>query len=169
MACSHTEKIRVFEMGERAIKIFVGSYTLNRLSVLTDTGRENFLLKKENSLCMQYCILQAHHIEQLVMYLMDEVKAIAENTKNSKFDRMIRDPKSSFINARKSIIGGSNLKLSQAQCIDMILPELIEELTKINTVSPLLLNHKKVTKFLECEKISHVILNLLKKSYIILT
>lgn len=38
---------------------------------------------------------------------------------------MIRDPRSSFINAKKSILACSNVKLSQAQCLDMILPELI--------------------------------------------
>lgn len=35
---------------------------------------------------------------------------------------MFQDPKSSFINARKSILACSNVKLSQAQCLDMILP-----------------------------------------------
>lgn len=38
---------------------------------------------------------------------------------------MFQDPKSSFINARKSIIASTNVKLSQAQCLDMILPEFI--------------------------------------------
>ena len=56
---------------------------------------------------------------------------------------MIRDPRSSFIKAKNSIIGNSNVRLSQAQCIDMILPELIEELTKINTISGMILNPKK--------------------------
>lgn len=103
------------------------------------------------------------------MFLLDEIKAIAEGSKNTKFDKMVRDPKSSFIHARKTIIGSTNVKLSQAQCIDMILPELIEELTKINTISSLLLNPKKSSKFLECQKIYHVMVNFLKKSYIILT
>lgn len=38
---------------------------------------------------------------------------------------MFQDPRASFINARKSFLASSNLKLSQAQCLDMILPELI--------------------------------------------
>lgn len=45
-ACNHTEKIRVFEMGDKAVKIFVGGYTLNRLLMLTDSGRRNFLDQK---------------------------------------------------------------------------------------------------------------------------
>lgn len=38
---------------------------------------------------------------------------------------MVKNPKTSFIKARSSIIGNGNVRLSQAQCIDMILPELI--------------------------------------------
>ncbi len=82
---------------------------------------------------------------------------------------MFQDPRASFINARKSFLASSNLKLSQAQCLDMILPELIEELTKITTVSTFLLNPKKMHKYFECLQTYHVIINLLKKSYIILT
>lgn len=99
---------------------------------------------------------------------MDEIKAIADISKNSKFEKMVKDPRSSFISARKSIIGNGNVKLSQAQCVDMILPELIDELTKLNTVCSLMLNHKKVTKYLELEKIYFGLAHLLKKSYIIL-
>lgn len=46
VACNHANKIRVFSMGDKAIKIFVGSYCLNRLLLLTETGRQNFLNKK---------------------------------------------------------------------------------------------------------------------------
>ena len=74
---------------------------------------------------MQYCLLQVNKIDQIVMFLLDEIKGIAEGSKNNKFDKMIRDPRSSFIKAKNSIIGNSNVRLSQAQCIDMILPELI--------------------------------------------
>ena len=82
---------------------------------------------------------------------------------------MLKDPRSSFINARKSIIGSSNVKLSQAQCVDMILPELIDELTKLNTIAALMLNPKKILKYLECEKFFYVLANLKKKSFFIMT
>lgn len=156
-------------MGGKSVKIYVGSYTLNRLCILTETGRQNFLNKKEGSHINQFCMLQNNRIEQIVNFMLDEVKAIAETSKNSRLEKMFQDPKSSFINARKSIMRCSNLKLSQAQCLDMILPELIEELTKINTVSTFLLNPKKLNKYFECLHIYHAIANLLKKSYIILT
>ncbi len=97
------------------------------------------------------------------------MKTIAESSKNSKFERMIRDPRSSFISAKKSILANCNSKLSQAQCLDMILPELIEELNKINTISMLLLNTKKLQKYFECLRVYHVITNILKRSYVILT
>lgn len=45
-ACNHTDKLRVFSMGDKTVKVFVGSYTLNRLCLLTQTGRNNFLNKK---------------------------------------------------------------------------------------------------------------------------
>jgi len=108
-------------------------------------------------------------IDQLVQFLLDEVKSIAEGSRYSKFDKIINDPKASFINARRSILACTNVKLSQAQCLDMILPELVEELTKINTISASLLNPKKIHKFFECLNMYHIIINLLKKSYVILT
>lgn len=150
IACSHTEKLRVIEMGEKSIKIEVGRYTLNRLCVLTDSGRKHYLEKKETNYCLQYCLLQVNRIDQLAMFLLDEVKGAAEVSKNAKFDKMIRDPRASFIRARSSIIGTPNVRLSQAQCLEMILPELIEEITKINAISGVLLNPKKVNKFLDC-------------------
>jgi len=58
-------------------------------------------------------------------FLYDEIKSIAELSKNSKFDSIIKNPRHSFINARNSVrtsIGSGNLRLSQAQCIDMIIP-----------------------------------------------
>jgi hypothetical protein len=61
---------------------------------------------------------------------------------------MVKNPKTSFIRARSSIIGNGNVRLSQAQCIDMILPELIEEVNKINNVAQILLNAKRVSHFL---------------------
>ena len=50
--CSHIKKVRVLEMGEKMMKIFVGKYTLNRLSVMTKTGRELFLHEKESTHCL---------------------------------------------------------------------------------------------------------------------
>lgn len=97
------------------------------------------------------------------------MKSIAEGSKISKFDKIVNDPKASFINARKSILACSNVKLSQAECLDMILPEIVEELKKINEISNLLLNPKKFYKFFEFLSIYHSIINLLKKSYVIIT
>jgi len=45
-SCNHADKIRVFSMGGKAVKIYVGSYTLSRLCLLTESGRKNFLAKK---------------------------------------------------------------------------------------------------------------------------
>lgn len=45
-SCSHPEKVRVFSMGGKSVKIYVGGYTLNRLCILTKTGRANYLAKK---------------------------------------------------------------------------------------------------------------------------
>ena len=58
------------------------------------------------------------------MMLLEEIKMIAESSKITNFDSMLKNPKSSFIKARTSLIG--NVRLSQAQCVDMILPELID-------------------------------------------
>lgn len=55
-------------------------------------------------------------------YLFDEIKEVAELSKNSKFDSIIKDPRTSFARARNSILPGTNVRLSQAQCIDMIVP-----------------------------------------------
>jgi len=45
-ACPHTDKVRVFSMGDKTVKVYVGSYTLNRLCLLTHSGRNSFLAKK---------------------------------------------------------------------------------------------------------------------------
>lgn len=51
------------------------------------------------------------------MFLLDEVKSVAETSKNPRFDRMIRDPRASFARARHSFVGMPNVRLSQAQCV----------------------------------------------------
>jgi hypothetical protein len=61
---------------------------------------------------------------------------------------MVKNPKTSFIRARNSIIGNGNVRISQAQCIDMILPELIEEVNKLNNVAQIMLNPKRIGHFL---------------------
>jgi len=44
--CTHNRKVRVFELGAKSVKIFVGKYTINRQCILTKTGRDNFLKVK---------------------------------------------------------------------------------------------------------------------------
>lgn len=72
------------------------------------------------------CLLEAGKIDRIMQHLFDEIKSIADLSKNSKFDSIIKNPKSSFIKARNSIVGAPNVRLSQAQCIDIIIPELVE-------------------------------------------
>ena len=42
-SCNHTSKVRVIEMGDKCIKVFVGKYVLNRLSIMTDSAKKSFL------------------------------------------------------------------------------------------------------------------------------
>ena len=56
------------------------------------------------------------------MFMFDEIRSLAETSKNPKFEKIIKDPRSSFMKAKNSIIGNPNTRLSQSQCIDMILP-----------------------------------------------
>lgn len=93
-------------------------------------------------------MLEAGRIDRIMSFLFDEIKSIAELSKNSKFDSIIKNPRSSFIKARNSIIGNGNVRLSQAQCIDMIIPELIEEVSKVNSIAQMMLNIKRIGKFL---------------------
>jgi predicted RNA-binding protein with PUA-like domain len=85
-------------------------------------------------------------------YLFEEIKGIAEHSKNAKFDSIVKNPRSSFIDARQkvrnSMIGTSDVRLSQAQCIDMIIPELIEEVSKVNEIARIMLNIKRLGKYL---------------------
>ena len=71
-------------------------------------------------------MLEANKIDRLMGYLFDELKMIAELAKNSKFQAIVQNPKASFIKAKHSIVGNPNVRLSQAQCVDIILPELVE-------------------------------------------
>ena len=108
-------------------------------------------------------------IDKVVNYLFEEIKSIAELSKNPKFESMIKNPKTSFIRARNSIIGNGNVRLSQAQCIDMILPELIEEVNKLNNIAQIMMNAKRMPHFLDSMKSFHLFVNLLKKSYVIIS
>lgn len=120
--CQHLSKVRVYELGSKSVKFFVGKYTLNRQCILTPTGREHFLRQKEEKSIIGLCLLEASKIDRLMQHLFEEIKSIAELSKNNKFDTIIKNPKSSFIKARHSIVGNPNVRLSQAQCIDIIIP-----------------------------------------------
>jgi hypothetical protein len=156
-------------MGDKSLKILVGKYIINRQCILTPTGREIFLKAKQHKFLIEKCLLQSIKIDKAVNYLFDEIKSIAELSKNPKFESMIKNPKTSFIRARNSIIGNGNVRLSQAQCIDMILPELIEEVNKLNNIAQIMISPKRIGHFLESMKVFHLFVNLLKKSYVIIS
>ncbi len=44
--CQHQKKTRVFEMGDKSVKIYIDRFTMNRECSLTHTGRTNFLADK---------------------------------------------------------------------------------------------------------------------------
>ena len=67
------------------MKVFVGKYTLNRLSVMTDTGRKNFLESKEIYHCTETCVLHLNKIDKIVMFMYEEMKTLADVSKNPKF------------------------------------------------------------------------------------
>ena len=123
--CNHFHKIRVFQLGSKFVKIFVGKYTINRQCILTTTGRSSFLKNKQMKAVTEVCMLEGSRIQKFMAYLFDQIKEVAQLSKNSKFDSIIKDPRTSFARARSSILSGNNVRLSQAQCIDMIVPQLI--------------------------------------------
>lgn len=53
------------------MKVFVGKYTLNRLSVMTDSGRKNFLESKEIYHCTETCVLHLNKIDKIVMFMYE--------------------------------------------------------------------------------------------------
>jgi hypothetical protein len=114
------------------------------------------------------CLLEASKIDRIMQHLFEEIKSIAELSKNSKFDTIIKNPRSSFIKARHSIVGNPNVRLSQAQCIDIIIPELVEEVSKVNNIAQMMLNPKRITSFLESQKTSFMFMTLLRRCYIII-
>ena len=54
-ACAHLRKARVFDLGSKSVKFFVGKYCINRQSILTETGRTQFLRSKENKAMVEVC------------------------------------------------------------------------------------------------------------------
>lgn len=46
------------------------------------------------------------------------------------------------------MIGTNDLRLSQAQCIDMIIPELLEEVFKVKDIASIMLNIKRVGRYI---------------------
>ena len=167
--CPHTRKVRVFELGAKSVKFFVGKYTINRQCILTPTGREHFLRSKELRAITEVCMLEGVRIDRLIGYLYDEIKNIAEMSKNAKFDTIIKNPRNSFIKARKSVIGAGNLRLSQAQCVDMIVPELIEEVSKVGNIAQLMMSIKRIGTFLEGLRTAFLFLGMLKRCYLIIS
>ena len=79
---------------------------------------------------------------------------------------MLKNPRNSFIRARNSIVG--NVRLSQAQCIDMILPEIIDQLNKINSIAKLLINVRRMTNFLDSMRMYHVMMGFLKRIFTVI-
>jgi hypothetical protein len=120
----------VFDLGSKSVKFFVGKYCINRQCILTPTGRTQFLNVKEHKAIAEVSLMESTRVERIMDFLFDEIRAIADHSKNSKFESIMKNPRTSFIDARKkarnSMIGTNELRLSQAQCIDMIIPELIE-------------------------------------------
>ena len=55
-------------------------------------------------------------------YLFEEIKEIAEYSKNPKFETIVKNTRNSFVKARQSVIGNGNVRLSQAQFIDILIP-----------------------------------------------
>jgi len=55
-------------------------------------------------------------------YLFEEIKEIAEDSKNPKFETIVKNPRNSFVKARQSVIRNGNVRLSQAQFIDILIP-----------------------------------------------
>jgi hypothetical protein len=70
-ACQHIKKVRVFEMGDKSLKILVGKYIINRQCILTTTGREHFLKAKQHKFLIEKCLLQSIKIDKVVNYLFD--------------------------------------------------------------------------------------------------
>jgi hypothetical protein len=166
--CPHLRKVRVFELGEKSVKFFVGKYTVNRQCILTPTGREQFLKNKEHRAILSHCMLEGGKVDRLMGYLFEELKSIADLSKNSKFDTIIKNPRTSFIRAKNSYIGNPNVRLSQAQCVDIILPELVEEVSKINNIAQVMLNVKRVSSYLESLKVGFAFISLLRRCYVII-
>jgi hypothetical protein len=106
------------------------------------------------------------------------VRKIAESSasKQAKYEKIMENTKSSFINVRDSIIKSScigkvnvaQLRLSQVQCVDMFLHGLVEELKKMKGISQAQFAPKKLNSFLECEEMYFLIASLLKKNYLVI-
>lgn len=140
--------MRVYELGSKSVKFFIGKYALSRQCILTPTGREQFLKHQEEKTVVGLCLLEAGKIDRIMQHLFEDIKSIAELSKNSRFDTIMKNPKSSFIKARHSIVGNPNVRLSQAQCVDIIIPELVEEVSKVNNIAQMMLNPKRIITFL---------------------
>lgn len=85
LSCQHVNKVRVYQLGSKSVKFFMGKYTLNRQCILTPTGRDHFLKSKQEKSIVQLCLLESSKIDRIMYYLFEEIKGIAELSKCSKF------------------------------------------------------------------------------------
>lgn len=134
---------------------------------MAESTQNLYLQRKSEQYRSSIGFLSHSKIERITMFLLDEVRCLAESSKNAKFDKMIKDPRASFLRARSSIITTPEMKLSQAQCMDMLVPELIDELTKITNISGNLLSSRKTPMFYH--KVYFMIINLLKRLFMVIT
>lgn len=76
---------------------------------------------------------------------------------------MIKNPKQSFLKARNSFVGGKDALLTQNQCVELFVPELLEQISRINQVSQLLLNAKRAKNSMEVQRCAYNCIYLLRK------
>lgn len=76
---------------------------------------------------------------------------------------MIKNPKQSFLKARNSFIGGKDALLTQSQCVELFVPELLEQISRINQLSQLLLSAKRTKNSMEAQRNAYNCIFLLRR------
>lgn len=75
---------------------------------------------------------------------------------------MVRNPKQSFLKARTSFISARQT-VTQSDCVNLFMPELLEQINRINHASQALISAKRIKHFMDARHNATNCIYLLRK------
>ena len=147
--CRHERMCRVFQLGDSFMKVYTGFLIQSPKYQLSPEQFQGFIDEKDLKHVKEVCMLQYANIEKIVQYLQEELKIFSDLTKSADFEAILKNPKASIIKAKTSFVRNSTL--TQSQCMEILIPEILEQIHRVEAAADTLLASKKVQSHCEAE------------------